>query len=185
MALTPSTMMPLGTKAPQFNLTNVISNEEVSLADVATDKGLLVMFICAHCPYVKHLEVELGRFGNETLSKGVGVVAISSNDVENYPDDGPEGLKHQAMENQFSFPYLYDESQEIARAYDAACTPDFFLFDGDLSCVYRGRFDASTPGNGEPVTGEDLSQAVGDLLSGNPIAEEQIPSMGCNIKWKQ
>lgn len=184
MALTPSTMMPLGSEAPHFDLKDVISDKTMSVVDVQGEKGLAVMFICAHCPYVKHIEEELGIVARHYQNLGVGFVAISSNDVENYPEDSPEELKVQAEKNGFNFPYLYDESQEVAKAYDAACTPDFFLFDSDLKCVYRGRFDASTPGNNEPVTGDDLRVAIDALLDGQPISEEQLPSMGCNIKWK-
>ncbi len=184
MALTPSTMMPLGTEAPAFNLPDVISGERVSIQQVRGEHGLVVMFICAHCPYVKHLEVELGIMARHHENLGIGFVGISSNDADNYPEDKPEGLKRQAEINDFSFPYLYDESQEVAKAYDAACTPDFFLFDKDLKCVYRGRFDPSTPGNNEPVTGGDLIAAINALLEGKQPLDEQIPSMGCNIKWK-
>ncbi len=184
MALTPSTMMPLGTDAPDFNLTDVITNKNRSLADVRGEEGLVVMFICAHCPYVKNIEEELGIVARHYQHLGVGFVGISSNDVENYPEDNPEGLKLQAEKHGFDFPYLYDETQEVAKAYDAACTPDFYLFDADLKCVYRGRFDESTPGNNEPVTGEDLSEAIDALIDGQPALKEQLPSIGCNIKWK-
>lgn len=184
MALTPSTMMPLGTKAPDFNLEDVISGTSKTLSDVKGKEGLIVMFICAHCPYVKNIEEELSIVARHYQHLGVEFVAISSNDSENYPEDNPDGLREQAEEHDFHFPYLLDESQEVAKAYDAACTPDFFLFDAALKCVYRGRFDASTPGNNEPVNGEDLSLAIDNLLDGQPPVEEQIPSMGCNIKWK-
>ncbi len=184
MALTPSTMMPLGTEAPGFDLQDVISGKSISLQDVKGEEGLVVMFICAHCPYVKNIEEELGIVARHYQHLGVGFVAISSNDIENYPDDSPEQLKSQAEKHGFDFPYLFDETQETARAYDAACTPDFFLFDTDLKCVYRGRFDASTPGNNEPVNGEDLSAAIDALIEGQPPLEEQKPSIGCNIKWK-
>ena len=184
MALTPSTMMPLGTKAPDFDLLDVVSGENKTLKDVNGANGLVVMFICAHCPYVKNIEQEVGFVAHHHQNLGIGFVAISSNDVQNYPDDHPNELKKQATENEFSFPYLYDETQEVAKAYDAACTPDFYLFDDQLKCVYRGRFDASTPGNNEPVNGEDLSAAINALLDGEPPLEEQLPSMGCNIKWK-
>ncbi len=184
MALTPSTMMPLGTEAPDFNLTNVMDNKATSLSDVKKENGLVVMFICAHCPYVKNIEEELAIVARHYQHLGVGFVAISSNDVENYPEDSPEQLKLQAQKHGFDFPYLYDETQKVAKAYDAACTPDFYLFDSDLKCVYRGRFDASTPGNNEPVTGEDLSNAIDALIEGEPVVEDQLASMGCNIKWK-
>ena len=184
MALTPSTMMPLGTKAPNFNLEDVISGTKKTLKDVVGKEGLVVMFICAHCPYVKSIEEELSIVSRHYQHLGVGFVAIASNDIEKYPEDNPEGLRAQAEEHDFQFPYLLDESQEVAKAYDAACTPDFFFFDSNLSCVYRGRFDASTPGNNEPVNGEDLSLAIDNQLDGIAPLEEQIPSMGCNIKWK-
>ena len=185
MALTPSTMMPLGTKAPDFSLTDVISGKEMSLKDVIGEHGLVVMFICAHCPYVVNIEEELGMVATHHQHLGVEFVAISANDVNEYPDDAPDGLRKQAEENDFTFPYLYDETQEVAKAYDAACTPDFFLFDKDMKCVYRGRFDSSTPGNNEPVNGDELTAAIGALLDGEPPLEEQHPSMGCNIKWKE
>ncbi|MEQ9402885.1 MAG: thioredoxin family protein [Cyclobacteriaceae bacterium] len=184
MSLTPSTMMPLGTKAPDFNLPDVISKTDKTLEDVKGEEGLVVMFICAHCPFVKNIEEELGIVARHYQHLGIGFVAISSNDVENYPEDSPDELKKQAETHDFSFPYLYDESQETAKAYDAACTPDFFLFDKDMKCTYRGRFDASTPGNNEPVDGGDLSAAIDAQLDGEPPLEEQLPSMGCNIKWK-
>ncbi len=184
MAVTPSTMMPLGTQAPDFNILDVISGEKKTLNDIKGEKGLVVMFICAHCPYVKHLEEEIAFVSEKYQRKGIGFVAISSNDAAAYPDDAPEKLLEQAEENDFDFPYLYDRTQEVAKAYEAACTPDFFLFDADLKCVYRGRFDASTPGNEEPVTGEDLREAMDQLLDGASVYEDQKPSMGCNIKWR-
>lgn len=184
MAVTPSNMMPLGTIAPNFDLLDVTSGANKTLDDVKGDSGLVVMFICAHCPYVKHLEEEISFVAEKYERKGVGFVAISANDVENHPDDAPAMLKEQAEDNDFEFPYLYDESQEVAKAYQAACTPDFYLFDAELKCVYRGRFDGSTPGNDEPVTGEDLREAMDQLLNGEPVYEDQKPSMGCNIKWK-
>ncbi|MEP5613079.1 MAG: thioredoxin family protein [Cyclobacteriaceae bacterium] len=184
MALTPSTMMPLGTEAPDFNLPDVISGTNKTLTDVKGTDGLVVMFICAHCPYVKSIEEELSIVARHYQHLGVEFVAISSNDSKSYPEDNPAGLKEQAENHDFNFPYLFDDTQEVAKVYDAACTPDFFLFDADLKCVYRGRFDASTPGNNEPVNGEDLSLAIDNLLEGQPPFEEQIPSIGCNIKWK-
>lgn len=184
MSLTPSSMMPLGTKAPDFNLLDVISNTTKSLEAVNGEEGLVVMFICAHCPYVKNLEEELSVVASHYQHLGVEFVAISSNDVANYPEDAPSELRKQAEEHDFSFPYLYDESQEVAKAYQAECTPDFFLFDKDLSCIYRGRFDSSTPGNNEPVSGDDLSTAIDALLDGEHVLEDQSPSIGCNIKWK-
>ena len=185
MARTESTMeLELGTKAPDFALRDVVSGDTVRRDDFIGQKGLLVMFICTHCPYVKHVETSLAALGVDYEGKGVGIVAISSNDAEMYPDDGPEGLKQQAQRMGFRFPYLYDESQEVAKAYHAACTPDFFLFDGDLKLAYRGQFDGSRPGSGIPVTGQDLRAAMDALLAGKPVTKEQRPSMGCNIKWK-
>lgn len=184
MAVTPSNMMDLGTEAPGFELLDVISGSKKTLNDVRGESGTVIMFICAHCPYVKHLEEEIAFVSEKYQKKQIAFVAISSNDVEAYPDDAPEMLKEQAEENDFDFPYLYDETQEVAKSYLAACTPDFFLFDKDLKCVYRGRFDGSTPGNEEPVNGEDLREAMDQLLADEPIFENQKPSMGCNIKWK-
>ncbi len=152
-----------------------------SLAGVT---GLLVMFICRHCPFVKHLEKALAQLGHDYNGKGIGIVAISSNDAANYPDDAPASLSEQALELGFSFPYLYDETQEVARAYGAACTPDLFLFDRDLKLAYRGQFDESRPGSGAPVTGKDLRSAMDALLAGKPVSPLQTPSLGCNIKWK-
>jgi peroxiredoxin len=185
MALTESTMeLELGTLAPDFALTDVVTGATARRDDVRGDKGLLVMFICTHCPYVKHVEKGLAALGVDYAGSPVGIVAISSNDAEMYPDDGPEGLKTQAEVMGFRFPYLYDETQDVAKAYHAACTPDFFLFDGDLKLVYRGQFDASRPGNGMPITGQDLRAALDALIAGKPVATEQKPSIGCNIKWK-
>lgn len=180
MALTPSNMIELGFNAPHFRLSAPASGQQVSLEEAARTKGVLVMFICNHCPYVVHIEQELVKLGEDFASKEIGIVAISANDAELYPDDAPEKM---ALKN-YVFPYLYDESQEVARAYSAACTPDFFLFDGDLKCVYRGQFDDSRPGNGKPVTGADLRAAMEALLKGTPMPEDQKPSIGCNIKWK-
>ncbi len=185
MALTESTMeLELGAAAPDFALTDVVTGETTRIDDVRGDRGLLVMFICTHCPFVKHVEKELAALGRDYLSEPVGMVAISSNDAATHPDDGPEGLKEQAKRLEFPFPYLYDQTQQVARAYHAACTPDFFLFDGDMKLVYRGQFDASRPGNGIPVTGEDLRAAIDALLAGRPVSKQQKPSIGCNIKWK-
>jgi peroxiredoxin len=184
MALTESTMeLTLGTPAPDFTLSDVVSGKTVRLNDFRGRPGLLVMFICTHCPYVKHVEKGLAALGNDYAGK-LGIVAISSNDADAYPDDSPEGLKEQASRLGFSFPYLYDESQQVARAYKAACTPDFFLFDRDLNLVYRGQFDASRPGNGVPVTGADLREAMDAVIAGRPVTSNQRPSIGCNIKWK-
>ena len=184
MALTPSNMLPLGTQAPDFTLPDVISGKEVTLADVVGPNGLLVMFICNHCPYVKHVQEQLVALGRDYMDKGIGMVAISANDAEAYPDDAPDKMREEARKWQYPFPYLYDESQQVAKAYDAACTPDFYLFNNKLELVYRGQLDDSRPGNDIPVNGKDLRQAMDDLLAGNPISPEQKPSMGCNIKWK-
>ena len=184
MARTESAMLALGTSAPDFVLQDLVTGHEVSTQALDTLKGLLVMFICRHCPFVKHLEKGLAQLGQDYAGKGVGIVAISSNDAENYPDDAPESLAEQARELGFNFPYLYDESQEVARAYGAACTPDFFLFDDELNLVYRGQFDDSRPGNEVPVTGKDLRGALDALITSEPISPEQRPSLGCNIKWK-
>jgi peroxiredoxin len=184
MALTESTMMlDLGADAPDFALKDVISGETVSRDDFRGQQGLLVLFICTHCPYVKHIENGLAALGNDYAGK-LGIVAISSNDAVMYPDDSPQGLKQQAQTHGFRFPYLYDETQQVARAYKAACTPDFFLFDGNLKLVYRGQFDASRPGNGVPVTGQDLRAAMDEVIAGKPVTQDQRPSIGCNIKWK-
>ncbi|MCC7424997.1 MAG: thioredoxin family protein [Planctomycetaceae bacterium] len=183
MVKTASTMLPLGTAAPAFSLPNV-DGKTVSLKDVTGRKGLLVMFLCNHCPFVKHLRAGLADFGRTYQEKGLAIVAISSNDIASYPDDSPEKMKAEAASAGYTFPYLYDESQAVAHAYHAACTPDFFLFDKDLKLVYRGQFDGSRPGNGIPVTGIDLRNAAEAVLAGRPIPEPQRPSIGCNIKWK-
>ncbi len=183
MVRTPSTMLPLGTPAPDFSLPN-IDGRTVSLADVAGAKATLVMFICNHCPFVKHVADQLATLGRDYAARGVGIVAISSNDVATHPADSPEQMVHEAEQRGYVFPYLYDETQEVAHAYHAACTPDFFLFDGSRKLVYRGQLDASRPGNGILVTGADLRAALDAVLAGRPVAPEQIPSLGCNIKWK-
>jgi peroxiredoxin len=183
MALTESTMLELGTTAPDFALTDVVSGKMVRRDDFRGQKGLLVMFICTHCPYVKHIEKGLAQLGSDYAGK-LGIVAISSNDAENYPDDNPEGLKEQAQRLGLKFPYLYDESQSVARAYDAACTPDIYLFDEDMKLAYRGQFDGSRPGNGIPITGQDLREALDAVLRGEKPGPEQKASIGCNIKWK-
>ena len=184
MAAAESNMLPLGTIAPDFDLPDAISGKNFTLEDVRQEYGLVVMFICAHCPYVKNIEEEIAVIAHQYSQQKIGFVAISSNDVNAYPEDAPEGLKAQAEEFEFCFPYLYDESQEIAKAYQAACTPDFFVFDEDLKLIYRGRFDASTPGNPEPVTGDELVNALENHLEDEPIIEDQKPSIGCSIKWK-
>lgn len=186
MALTPSTMLPLGTIAPNFSLMDTISGETLSLKRLAGDKpATVVMFICNHCPYVLHIMPHLmshtiAKFQNQ----GVQFIAISSNDVETYPQDGPKQMQAFAKTNGFSFPYLYDETQDIARAYQAACTPDLYVFNDELACVYRGRYDDSTPGNDKPVTGKDLQAALSAVLNDSIFPDPQHPSMGCNIKWK-
>lgn len=185
MALTESTMLELGTTAPHFALPDVVHAGIVETEDVVQGKNaLLVMFICAHCPYVKHVNTGLAALGRDYEGKPIRIVAISSNDAATHPADSPAGLKAQAEEFGFVFPYLYDESQAVARAYKAACTPDFFLFDSDMKLVYRGQFDASRPGNGTPVTGQDLRAAIDTVLAGKPVPTEQRPSIGCNIKWR-
>lgn len=184
MAATPSTMMPLGTIAPSFCLPDTVSGKDYSLEELRGQKATLVMFICNHCPYVLHINDELVKIAKQYEPRGVSFIAISSNDVENYPQDSPERMKAQAAKVGYPFPYLYDERQEVARAYNAACTPDLFLFDDSLRCVYRGQLDDSRPHSDIPVTGKDLRTALDALLSGQPVPERQIPSIGCNIKWK-
>ena len=184
MALTPSNMIPLGTKAPDFNLPDAVSGSDMSLEHLKSDKATVIMFICNHCPYVKHVQQGLVELANDYIAKGVSFIAINSNDVENYPDDSPENMKRDAEKFGYPFPYLFDETQAIAKAYAAACTPDFYIFDGDLKLIYRGQMDDSRPGNGKPVTGKDIREALDQILDGNTISEDQIPSIGCNIKWK-
>jgi peroxiredoxin len=184
MARTESTMLELGTTAPDFALTDVVTGKIVRRDDFCGQKALLVLFICAHCPYVKHLEEALAALGKDYAGQLVGIVAISSNDITTHRADSPAGLKLQAQTYGFVFPYLYDETQVVARSYKAACTPDFFLFDDNLHLVYRGQFDSSRPGNGVPVTGNDLRAAIDIVLAGKPVPEDQRPSVGCNIKWK-
>jgi peroxiredoxin len=184
MARTESTMLALGTVAPDFALIDVVSAKTVRRDDFRGKKGLLVMFICPHCPFVKHTETELGLLGRDYAGEPLGIVAISSNDAVAFPEDSPEGMKRQAEAMGFGFPYLYDETQEVAKAFDAACTPDFFLFDGEFRLVYRGQFDASRPQNGIPVTGKDLRAAVDAVLAGQAVSTDQRASLGCNIKWK-
>ena len=184
MALTPSTMLPLGTSAPAFSLPDAASGKTVSIGDFKNAPALLVMFICNHCPYVKHVRSGLAQLVRDYQPKGVAAVGISSNDVESYPDDSPEKMAVEAREAGYTFPYLYDKSQAVARSYQAACTPDIFLFDREKRLVYRGQLDDSRPGNGIPVTGKDLRAALDAVLSGKPVPAEQKPSIGCNIKWK-
>lgn len=184
MALTPSTMLALDTKAPDFQLLDVVSNEIISLATFADKKALLVMFICRHCPFVKHIQNELAQLGKDYQNQSLGIVSISTNDAKNYPDDAPDKLKNMALEFGFAFPFCYDETQEVAKAYTAACTPDFFLFDQNRKLVYRGQLDDSRPSNGIPVTGKDLRAAVDAVLNNQLVSQDQKPSVGCNIKWK-
>ncbi len=184
MAATPSTMLALGTPAPDFRLQDVVSGKTVSLETFSNEKGLLVMFICRHCPFVVHVKEELARIGRDYGSKGIGIVAISSNDAASYPDDAPKPLKEMAEQTGFTFPLCYDETQDVARAFTAACTPDFFLFDGKRKLVYRGQLDGSRPGNNVPVTGRDLRAALDAVVARKPVPADQKPSLGCNIKWK-
>jgi peroxiredoxin len=183
MARTASMMLDLGTQAPDFQLPDVVSEQTISLSTFAGKTALLVMFICEHCPFVKHVEQELAQIGQDYQDKSLGIVAISANSVQTHPQDAPEHLKAMAERLGFTFPYCYDESQSTAKAYTAACTPDFFLFDGDRKLVYRGQLDDSRPGNDKPVTGKDLRAAIAQALAGQRISPDQVPSIGCNIKW--
>ena len=184
MARTPSNMIPLGTEAPSFELIDTKTDQSVSLQDMRSDNATVIMFICNHCPFVKHVEEELTKLANDYIPRGISFVAISSNDVENYPEDSPKLMKVNAVENNYIFPYLYDESQEIAKSYDAACTPDFYLYDSDLLLVYRGQLDDSRPGNGLSCDGKDISNAIECLINEKENTQIQKPSIGCNIKWK-
>ncbi|OEK05748.1 thioredoxin family protein [Roseivirga misakiensis] len=183
MARTLSNMMPLGTKAPSFQLPDTISGKTLSLDQLKSDKATVIMFICNHCPFVKHVDEGIVALARDYEKQGVTFIAISSNDVVNYPQDAPDLMKIEAKRVGYGFPYLYDESQAVAKAYDAACTPDFYIFEGDLNCVYRGQLDDARPGNGKPITGKDMRMALDEILSGNPVSAPQVPSMGCNIKW--
>ncbi|WP_425420214.1 thioredoxin family protein [Phaeodactylibacter xiamenensis] len=184
MALTESKMMRLGTVAPNFSLEDTVTGETVQLGDVESPHGTVIFFLCNHCPYVIHVNPELVRLANAYKKKGIGFAAISSNDAVQYPQDGPEAMKQTAAKVGYPFPYLYDKTQEVAKAYDAACTPDIFVFDGRGRLYYRGRLDGSRPNNDMPLTGEDLRAALDHLLAGDPPPEQQYPSAGCNIKWK-
>ncbi len=184
MAVTASRMLALGTSAPDFSLPDTAGNT-VSLADFENSPAMLIIFMCNHCPFVKHVLDQLVELIRGYQAKQVAVVGINSNDVTNYPDDSPERMAKLARKSEFTFPYLYDETQEVAKAYGAACTPDFFLFDGNRALVYRGQMDDSRPGNGIPVTGADLTAAIYAAIEGKPVASDQKPSIGCNIKWKQ
>ncbi len=183
MVLTPSTMLPLGTKAPAFSLPNV-DGKSVSLEDFAGAKALLVVFMCNHCPYVIHVAPELAKLATEYQGKGVAVVGINANDAATHPADSPEQMVHEVDSRGYTFPYLFDETQEVAKAYHAACTPDFYVFDKDQRLVYRGQMDSSRPNSGVPLSGQDLRAALDAVLAGQPVSSDQKPSIGCNIKWK-
>ena len=184
MARTPTVQLELGYTAPNFQLPNVITNQPLSYSDITGEHGTVVMFICNHCPFVVHVIDELVRIGNDYKSQGIGFVAISSNDVANYPNDSPEKMKQLATVTSFPFPYLYDETQDIAKLYYAACTPDFSVFSADDVCIYRGQLDDSRPGNSEPNNGKDLREVLNALVNKNDVPANQKPSIGCNIKWK-
>ena len=184
MVETPSTMLPLGTALPDFSLVDAASGSRVSADDLADRSALLVMFICNHCPFVKHVVGELGRLAEDSLPRGVGIVGINSNDVGAYPQDGPEHMRRLVEREGWEFPFLLDETQEVAKRFGAACTPDFFLFDADRRLAYRGQLDDSRPGSARPVTGRDLRAALEAVLAGEPVPEDQKPSIGCNIKWR-
>lgn len=184
MARTPSNMLPLGTIAPDFKLFDTVTELVFELESLKGKKGTIIMFICNHCPFVKHVNSQISQLAKDYKTKGINCIAISSNDIENYPQDAPHLMRQMALQEDFIFPYLYDETQEVAKAYDAACTPDFYLFDGQLKLVYRGQLDDFRPENGIPISGKDLRNALDNLLNGQPISELQKPSIGCNIKWK-
>ncbi|HEY8529514.1 MAG TPA: thioredoxin family protein [Paenibacillaceae bacterium] len=185
MADTPSKMIPLGTVASDFALTDAVSGKTMSLSELKSGIATVIVFMCNHCPFVRHIIDQLVQTANDYIPKGIRFIAINSNDPEQYPEDSPEEMKKWAEQKRFPFPYLFDATQEVARAYGAACTPDFFVFDGNLRLVYRGQFDGSRPGNGVPVTGSDLRAALDCLLEGRPVPSDQKPSLGCNIKWKK
>ena len=184
MSRTASTMLPLGTTAPEFSLMDAVTDKTINLQTLKGDIGTVIMFICNHCPFVKHVNPEIVKLAADYQKRGVGFIAISSNDVENYPEDGPDQMKDNAKQEGYTFSYLYDETQDTAKAYQAACTPDFYLFDDNLALVYRGQLDDSRPGNGIPMTGKDLRNALDALIANTKIDAEQKPSIGCNIKWK-
>lgn len=185
MAATETTQIPLGFPAPSFTLLDTVSDKMLSLNELKGEKATVVMFICNHCPYVKHVNRQLVQLANDYIPRGIAFVAISSNDVDNYPDDAPDLMKLTAKEQHYPFPYLYDETQDIAKAYFAACTPDFSIFDKDLKCVYRGQLDDSRPKNDSISDGKDIRNALDNLLNNHPISEQQTPSLGCGIKWKK
>ena len=183
MALTESNEFTIGKKAPDFSLINTVNNKVLSLTEAKGEKGTVLMFICNHCPFVIHVNSALVQMANEYQAKGINFIAISSNEIENYPQDGPELMQQVAKEQNYPFPYLFDETQEVAKAYDAACTPDFYVFDADLRAVYHGQLDDARPGNGKPVTGKDIRTALDHLLENKVAVENQKPSVGCGIKW--
>lgn len=185
MAETPSNMLPLGTIASPFALIDTCTGKKISLNDLKSDVATVIMFICNHCPYVKHIQNKIVEVAKKYQSLGINFIAISSNDANSYPADSADNMRLEAQLNGYTFPYLYDESQAVAKAYHAACTPDFYVFDKNLACVYRGRFDDSTPGNHQPVTGKDLTSALDSILKNEPVDLHQQPSLGCNIKWKK
>jgi peroxiredoxin len=184
MALTPSNMLALGTKAPFFKLPDTVSGKMLSINDLSSEKAIVIMFLCNHCPYVIHVNSEIVHIANDYQTKGVKFAAISSNDVEAQPEDAPDKMKALALAEGYTFPYLYDENQSVAKAYDAACTPDFYVFDHEMKLVYRGRIDNSRPNSGTPLSGKDFRAALDDVLEKRPVSPVQFPSMGCNIKWK-
>lgn len=184
MAATPSTMVPIGFKAPDFSLLDPLSNSFKSLNELKSDKATVIMFICNHCPFVKFVNDQLVQLAIDYQPKGISFIAINSNDADNYPEDSPAKMKEYANKLNYPFPYLFDSTQEIAKAYDAACTPDFYIFDKDKKCVYRGQLDDSRPSNGKPTTGKDMRNALDAILSGKEVSKNQLPSIGCNIKWK-
>lgn len=183
MARTLSNMLPLGTKAPNFTLLDTVTGNDFNLSKLEPAHATVIMFICNHCPFVKHVDAGMVALANDYQKKGIDFIAISSNDVENYPQDAPDLMKVEALRTGYTFPYLYDETQEVAKAYAAACTPDFYIFDRDMNCAYRGQLDDSRPGNGRPVSGNDMRAALDQILDRKPVSGTQIPSMGCNIKW--
>lgn len=183
MSLAPSNMLPLGRVAPAFTLPDTVSGKNLSLAELKGAKAIVIMFICNHCPFVKHIEEQLVQLANDYLKKGISFIAISSNDIVNYPEDSPANMKKAAIQFGYPFPYLYDASQDVAKSYMAACTPDFYVFDENLKCIYRGQLDNSRPGNNVPVTGADIRMALDHHLTGLPVLADQKPSQGCNIKW--
>lgn len=185
MTLTPSNMLPLGSLATPFKLVDTITNQSMELTDLRSDIATVICFICNHCPFVKHIQAGLVQLANSYIPQKISFIAISANDVAEYPEDSPQKMRETALALHFPFPYLYDETQKTAKAYQAACTPDFYIFDKDLRCVYRGQFDDSRPNNNIPVTGQDIRTALENILAGKPVKAEQKPSIGCNIKWKK